>query len=387
VHITADVDTAGTEPGLLRIGLDLREATVTTPMYGKPPGQDGFAEVTLAPDPARSYRLRSFAGTSEGIAVSGSVEAATAPQAGWKRIQVARLILGETSLSATIDRQDSGALVVAAQGQRLDIRPMLAGATAPRAEAPPLPLPPLQLSGRFDTLLLGPDRTLNDASGTAVYQQGAWRSLGATAKLPGGASVAVALADGEDGQDIQVTATDAGAFLASFGLFQGAVGGTLELTGKVKQTGSASLEGTLVAKNFRLVRAPALLQVLQVASPFGIVESLVGPGIPFVDFTSPFRISANRVVLAESRARGSSLGITVEGTLDRTSGTMNFNGTIVPFYAINALLRDIPLIGDILFGEGVFATNYRVSGTTASPVITVNPISTLAPGILRELMP
>ncbi|MBM3507330.1 MAG: hypothetical protein FJX64_06335 [Alphaproteobacteria bacterium] len=387
LQATAVADTAGTEPGTLRIGLDLREATVATPMYSKPPGQDGFAEVTFVPDATRSYRLRSFAGTSVGLAVSGAIEAAAAPQPGWRRIQIARLILGEGSLNATIDRQDNGTLAVTAQGQKLDIRPLLGGATADRQGASTLQLPPLQLSGRFDSLVLGPDRTLTDASGTAVYQGGAWRSLGATAKMPGGASVAIALADAEDGQDISISATDAGAFLASFGLFQGAVGGSLEMNGKVKQTGGTSLEGTLVAKNFRVVRAPALLQLLQVASPFGIVESLQGPGIPFVDFTSPFRISANRVVLAESRARGASLGVTVEGTLDRNTGAMNFSGTIVPFYAINALLRDIPVLGDILFGEGVFATNYRVSGTTASPVITVNPLSTLAPGILRELMP
>ncbi len=389
LQIGAEIDTAGTEPGLVRVALDLRDATIATNLYAKAAGQDGFAELTFAPDTTRAYRLRSFAGTAAGLALAGTVEAAAAPDTGWRRIQFARFVLGETTMSATVEQQAGGALVVAAQGQRLDIRPMFGGVTVADGSADPdrVPLPPLQFSGRFDNLIIGPDRTLHEAAGTGEFRDGAWRSLGATARLPNGASVAVAIADAEGGQNISVTSTDAGSFLAVFGLFQGAGGGAMELNGKIENSGGMVLAGTFVARDFRLVRAPGVLQLLSVASLFGIVESLQGPGIQFLDYVAPFRISANSFTLGDSRARGASLGITIAGTLDRRTDTMDFRGTIVPFFAINDILGRIPLLGDIFIGEGVLATNYRVTGSPASPVITINPVSTLTPGFLRELLP
>ena len=197
----------------------------------------------------------------------------------------------------------------------------------------------------------------------------------------------MAIADAVGGQNISVTSTDAGGFLAALGLFHGAAGGAMELNGKIEQSGGTVLAGTFVARDFRLVRAPSVLQLLSVASLIGIVESLQGPGIQFIDYVAPFRISAGSFTLGDSKARGASLGITISGTLDRRADAMDFRGTIVPIYALNDILARIPLLGDIIIGEGLLATNYRVTGSPASPVITINPASTLAPGFLRELLP
>ena len=47
-----------------------------------------------------------------------------------------------------------------------------------------------------------------------------------------------------------------------------------------------------------------------------------------------------------------------------------------------------PLIGTILTGgegQGLLAANYRMSGPAADPQVSVNPLSALAPGFLRQL--
>jgi hypothetical protein len=62
-------------------------------------------------------------------------------------------------------------------------------------------------------------------------------------------------------------------------------------------------------------------------------------------------------------------------------------GTLVPAYTINSVLGEIPLIGTLLVGrkgEGIFALTYGISGSVEEPVITVNPLSALAPGFLRN---
>jgi hypothetical protein len=61
----------------------------------------------------------------------------------------------------------------------------------------------------------------------------------------------------------------------------------------------------------------------------------------------------------------------------------------VPAYALNSLLSNIPVVGILVAGgqnEGVFALNYRLSGALSAPVVTVNPLSAIAPGLMRKIM-
>jgi len=60
----------------------------------------------------------------------------------------------------------------------------------------------------------------------------------------------------------------------------------------------------------------------------------------------------------------------------------------VPAYTANSLLGDIPLIGDIFVGrrgEGVFALSYSVQGPFEKSQVSVNPLSALTPGFLRDI--
>jgi hypothetical protein len=63
-------------------------------------------------------------------------------------------------------------------------------------------------------------------------------------------------------------------------------------------------------------------------------------------------------------------------------------GVISPAYALTGLVDSIPLIGDILTGgkgEGIFAMTFKVTGSLDDPNISVNPLSLLAPGFLRNV--
>jgi uncharacterized protein YhdP len=89
-----------------------------------------------------------------------------------------------------------------------------------------------------------------------------------------------------------------------------------------------------------------------------------------------------------ARASGSALGITANGVIDLSAETIDLNGTLVPAYAVNSLVGRIPVIGDILVGGpggGIFAANYRIDGPFEDPRVSINPLSTIAPGFLRNL--
>jgi hypothetical protein len=59
----------------------------------------------------------------------------------------------------------------------------------------------------------------------------------------------------------------------------------------------------------------------------------------------------------------------------------------VPAYFFNSLPGRIPLIGELFSpqkGGGVFAANYSIDGKLADPDVSLNPLSALAPGVLRS---
>ena len=44
-----------------------------------------------------------------------------------------------------------------------------------------------------------------------------------------------------------------------------------------------------------------------------------------------------------------------------------------------------PVVGEILFGPGLFAARYSLKGPRANPEVAINPLSALAPGVLRNI--
>ena len=61
---------------------------------------------------------------------------------------------------------------------------------------------------------------------------------------------------------------------------------------------------------------------------------------------------------------------------------------MVPAYALNSILGNIPIVGDILTGgsgSGIFAVTYHLSGPIGDPKVDLNPLSALTPGVLRNI--
>jgi hypothetical protein len=87
-------------------------------------------------------------------------------------------------------------------------------------------------------------------------------------------------------------------------------------------------------------------------------------------------------------ARGPQMGITLDGTIDRVSDAVELRGTVIPsYYFLNEGADRIPVIGNIIgfaTAGALQAVTFTVSGTRAEPVVSVNPLSSLAPGVMRE---
>ena len=69
---------------------------------------------------------------------------------------------------------------------------------------------------------------------------------------------------------------------------------------------------------------------------------------------------------------------------------LRLRGTFVPLYGLNNMFGKIPIVGLFLGGgsnEGLVGINYEASGPPSAPRIAVNPISAVAPGLLRKMIP
>jgi len=165
------------------------------------------------------------------------------------------------------------------------------------------------------------------------------------------------------------------------------VGGRLKLDAVTDQRGPQEfVAGKLVLRDFKVVRAPVLAKVLAVGSLSGIAAMVQGEGLPVSKARVPFRWEAERFVFSEVRAIGA-VGLTADGVIDRRAGTCDVRGNIIPAYTLNTVLGKIPLLGRLLVGgkgQGVFGIDYRVTGKLADPAVSVNPLTSVAPTVLRK---
>ena len=232
---------------------------------------------------------------------------------------------------------------------------------------------------------------LSGVSGTFVHKQGIWRTVLLDSKINGGPVLNVNLAPDSGGNRILVMkAENAGDTLRFFDLFEKMQGGRLELKGRYDDAAlTRPLRGKLKVTDYRVRNAPLMTRVLSIMALTGIVDAMTGQGLSFAELDVPFTYTDGEVQIEEAKATGTSIGFTASGTIYTHADVLNIEGTVVPAYALNSFLGKIPLLGNILTGNedggGVFAANFAISGPIEDPKTTVNPLSALTPGILRNL--
>jgi hypothetical protein len=68
---------------------------------------------------------------------------------------------------------------------------------------------------------------------------------------------------------------------------------------------------------------------------------------------------------------------------------VRMSGTIIPMYGLMNMFGRIPVLGVLMGGgsnEGLFGVTYEVVGSPGQPVLRINPISAILPGVTRKIM-
>ncbi len=235
---------------------------------------------------------------------------------------------------------------------------------------------PLQVS--LDRLQVTDSIALHDFTGKFSTNGGLAGPY--SGNLNGQTAVSGTLTPKGDRSTVSIRSSDAGGVFRSAGLLTKARGGEFNLTLVPVTDGPGQYDGALDVTNTRVKDAPAIAALLNAVSVVGLIDEMAGQGIQFSKVEANFRIGPSQLVLYQSNAVGPSIGLSMDGFYDVPRGELDMQGVISPIYLINA-------IGAVLTrkGEGLIGFSYKLRGTSDTPDVSVNPLSGLAPGLLREV--
>ena len=179
-----------------------------------------------------------------------------------------------------------------------------------------------------------------------------------------------------------VETADAGAFFRFTDTYAKMNGGRMWLALDPPTADSSPQEGLLNVRDFTVRGEPALERVVANGPP-GTQQ-----GVPFSAMRAEFTRQAGQLRVKDGVLRGPTIGATIEGNIDYAANQVRMSGTFVPLYGLNNMFGQIPIVGLFLGGgsnEGLIGVTYEVVGTPGAPVLRVNPISAMAPGVFRKI--
>ncbi|WP_417693057.1 AsmA-like C-terminal domain-containing protein [Roseibium sp.] len=190
--------------------------------------------------------------------------------------------------------------------------------------------------------------------------------------------------------------SDVGAVLRFLDIYKRMRGGQGRL--QVAMTDETNWTGSFRVKDLSITEDPALKKLSerrswqtgpavrsgQLVPPVGGNGSEASFNVLELDFVR----TGETLRITRGALQGAVFGGTVAGDIDLSQNTLNLTGTFVPIYALNNIFSKIPILGFALGGsskEGLIGVTYRMTGALSDPLLSVNPLSAIAPGIFRKI--
>lgn len=183
------------------------------------------------------------------------------------------------------------------------------------------------------------------------------------------------------------TTDDAGALIRGLGVYKEVRDGRLLLEGVADIAGKKGT-GSLKLKDFELLEAPVFTKILSLASLSGIISIFREEGMVIDRMAVDFSYDDAVVNLKDVNVKSSVVVLTMKGKVGYAPHFLDVAGTVAPASIISRIVGGIPLVGEVLTGtnkEGLFAARFSAKGKYPEPDISVNALSALTPGILRDL--
>lgn len=392
VRVTAKL--GGAAP-VAQVEADLSRAAVDglVPGWTKPTNKP--ARISFRIMDGEPPKLQDFRVDAAPVQIKGEVALAEGGAIGRAEFGTFKLSPGD-DLRVLLERAgENGGYKVTLRGNNADARPFLHWIGSSATKAGPKERPDLELDAAVNILTGHGDEAMTRVSAKGSAKGGELRSLQMSGRFRA-AKVEAQLGKRDSGAPVlNIRSGDAGALLRFVDIYRRMTGGTLALDAR---SGGGVQEGRLTIEDFGVRSEPALRRIVSQAAE-QIEESRHGHDrglapiarsdvdkVLFNKLVADFRRSSGRVDLSQIMIYGPQVGFNLSGWIDFARDRLDVTGTFVPAYALNTVFNHLPVVGFILGGgEGLIAIDFRLAGGLSGPTLTVNPLTVVAPGILRKL--
>ncbi|KUO56751.1 MAG: hypothetical protein APF80_02395 [Alphaproteobacteria bacterium BRH_c36] len=397
IPVEMTVEQPGEAGQTVHVRADLTGATLSLGMiaWTKAAGREAFLDFDVIDAGGGKRTLSNFRVTGSDIAIEGKVDIDDKGRP--SRFEFPNFSLDLVSrLSVTGKTRGDGVWQIAIDGKTYEGRAFFRSLFSVEDRVPSVKTGTREgydITAKIDKVIGYDDVALRGVSLSMSTRGGNLSALEGRGELSGGQPMAFALNRERQRRLLRVDTSDAGQAFKLVGFYPNMVGGRLRLEVDLDGRGEAEKTGTLWVETFRVLGDPIISEVVgsadeSVPAIARRQQRVVRQAFDFDSLRAPFSVGHGQIVIQDASMNGALLGATLRGKADFKEKTVDLGGTYVFLQGLNNVFAAIPLLGELLSGprkEGVFGTNYAIRGSMERPQVFVHPLSTIAPGIFREI--
>lgn len=377
--------------------MDLAPAVLNLDLIGlyKPAGFPTTARVTASFGPGSAIRSETMKITGPGVTANG--EAQFDANGHMTQLFFPLVKFGAVNdFSFNLNRANGGTEITlrgrSLDGTRLATRGSNKGADGGASAASGVDTSidgPFRISARLDRVALRENIAIAPFALDVAGNGNRPSSMSLSGAMAKGGSVAGEIVPGDNGRKLSFSTNDMGQLAKGLFGFTSIRGGKLDVTATLPGNADGpDYQGKLSMRDFKVMNQPFLTRLFSAGSLDGLVNLMRGEGISIEKVDAPFSSKNGVIDVKGARAQGPAIGFTADGYIDRPKNAIALKGTLVPVYGLNSIISNIPIVGQVFAGkpgEGVFGITYSIHGNADQPDLSANPLSVLAPGILRRI--
>lgn len=377
-----EVNANGARPILV----DLANTRLSLPSIGWSKGIGVPATLTfLLTDKNGDQVLEGIKLSGDGFSASGSAELSKARGLEKLRLNKVSLRRGDVS-SLEIRRTAKTAYLISIEGEQIDVRGLVRAVKKSANDGSGGDGIDFAIDGKVKTLAGFGGKIISNANFSLQTDGGTPSSLQFSGSQGGSNSVSATIEGGNGSSWLSMNAQNGGDMLAFLDVTESVTDGSLSLSASLGR-GNGATVGQVFLSNFKVGNSKNLEQLAR-SVPRNGNQASSSAVRQFEQARMDFTLRNGRLVMDDAQLRGPAMGVTLNGSIDLTASKLRLNGVYVPAYGLNNVFSRIPIFGTIIGGDrnqGLLGVTFRVSGDLSDPILTVNPISAIAPGIFRRI--
>ncbi len=372
--------------------IDLRQAEITIPeiAWHKPSGSPGQLSVSGVTKATDEWIFDPIALTANDFSAGARLEIKDKPLS-VTAVDLIEFKHGRNDLKFRVKAGENDRFEIQVRGSAFDIEPVVsswhhhpAGVENSSKKRPEIPAFDLDID--LDGILGRDDVKLSNLTASISFD-GTTVNIGTvSAKIGDSGHLSISTSLAKDLRTANAEVDGLGAVMSMFHLAEYFDGGTMTLNGN--EAADGQLSGPLEMRDLKFNEAPIFAQLLRAASMEGLLSTIKGQGLSIKLLKSELVFKDSILKINNLIIHADGVGVTADGTIDFASKSLDTQGFLTPAATIQRVIGKIPLLGQILTGvkrEGFIATEFSMTGPLTEPIIKAKPLSTLTPGLTRDL--